>query len=119
MKIALVSALLGVQLVVPIADRVPTLKVDSSCKAAASINKSMNLAESQSYENCMKDENSARDQLNSLWTSFSAAERESCTAEASNTGGGSSSYVDLLVCLQMAHDADALKTTTLKGARTK
>jgi hypothetical protein len=65
----------------------------------------------------MKDEMSARQELMRSWQSFRAPERSTCTSEAS--AGGTASYVDLLVCLQMAHDADAAQKNQLKGARRK
>ena len=105
--------LLGAQLAVPISDRVPTLDVATGCKAASSIS----VAESQSYEACIKDENDARAQLRQSWPSFSAAERTRCSAEASM--GGPASYVDLLVCLEITRDAAAAEKIKLKGARKK
>lgn len=103
--------LLGAQILVPVADQVPTLNVAASCKAATEIS----IAQSQGYENCMKDENTARGQLVTSWHSFSVPERTRCTAEASM--GGPASYVDLLICLQIARDAAAAEKIELKGAR--
>jgi hypothetical protein len=111
MTIAPSLLLLGAQLLVPVSDRVPTLNVEPSCRGATEVT----VAVSQSYEACMRDENSARAQLVQSWQTFSAAERIRCTGEASM--GGLASYVELLVCLQVAGDkADQIK---LKGARRK
>jgi hypothetical protein len=52
-----------------------------------------------------------------LWQSFSVAHRTRCTSEAS--GQGLSSYVELLVCLQIAAGPGGMQNTTLKGARKK
>jgi hypothetical protein len=112
MHISLLSGLLAAQLALPVSDTVPTLKVDASCKATASID----LANAQDYDACMKDENAARDELRSSWVSFSAVDRGRCVTEASI---GTPSYVDLLVCLQTSRDAAELGKTKLKGARTK
>ena len=101
---------LGSQLIL-VSDHVPTLNVAASCRAVAAIQ----LADSQNYDACMRDENSARDELTKSWQSFSAPERTRCIGEA--TTGGIDSYVDLLVCLQMARDADAIQKIELKGAR--
>jgi len=46
--------------------------------------------------------------------SLDPSERDRCIGEATI---GSPSYVDLLTCLQMAQDANALEKTSLKGAR--
>jgi hypothetical protein len=45
------------------------------------------------------------------------ADRGRCSAEASL--GGVDSYVDLLVCLQMTRDAEAMQKNQLKGAKRK
>ena len=102
--------LLGAQLLIPASDQVPSLGVAASCKAVTA----MGIVDSQSYEACMKDENSARVQLVQSWQSFSAPHRVQCTSEASM--GGTASYVDLLVCLQLARDAAAAQKIELKGA---
>jgi hypothetical protein len=104
-------ALLGAQLLIPISEVVPTFNVEPSCKAAAAIG----LADSQSVPNCMAEENSARRELVSSWQSFRAPDRVRCAAEASS--GGIQSYVELLVCLQIA--SGATPGTTLKGASRK
>jgi|RhiMetdeSRZDD1v2_1073273.scaffolds.fasta_scaffold297235_3 hypothetical protein len=107
------SLLLGAQLLMPVSEQVPALNVAASCKAATAIA----IADAQSYDACMKDETSAREQLAQTWQSFSLPERTNCIAEASI--GGAASYVDLLVCLQMARDAAAAEKVQLKGARKK
>ncbi len=87
---------LGTQLIL-VSDNVPTLNVAASCRAVAAIQ----LADSQNYDACMRDENSARDELVKSWQSFSASERTRCIGEAST--GGIDSYVDLLcVCKWLA-----------------
>jgi hypothetical protein len=102
--------LLGAQLLIPASEEVPNLNVASSCRAAAAIQ----IADSQSFGDCMNDENEARAQLVKDWLTFSAPNRVSCTADASSEG--IASYVELLVCLQTARGGlPAL--TLLKGAR--
>ncbi len=41
------------------------------------------------------------------WSTFSAADKKHCIAEA--TMGGESSYTDLITCLEMARDVRKLK----------
>jgi hypothetical protein len=103
----------GASVLVPVADTVPNLNVAPSCRGAAQIQ----MAESQSYDSCMKEEASARENLLQSWPSFAAADRASCTSEASVQG--LESYVELLVCLQIASKYDADKQTKLIGARRK
>jgi hypothetical protein len=94
------SLLLGSLMIVPASEQVPTFNVAASCKAA--VEASVGMSEAQSYASCMKEESDTRDQLVRIWPSFSAAHRQSCTDEASSAG--TASYVDLIVCLQIARD---------------
>lgn len=98
---AVVAATLD--LVLPANDRVPEFDVAVSCRAATSAG----LSVSQSYQSCMNDEQSARQQLGRDWSTFAAADRSRCTTESSSDG--LPSYVELLVCLQMARDAARLR----------
>ena len=116
MKIALLSmAMIGSQLVTPVSDRVPKLNVEATCKATVATDKSMALDLAQSFDDCMRDENAAQQQLGTIWLSNSVELRNRCEGEA--TAGGSDSYVDLLTCIQMA---DWVKSpspaTKLRGA---
>lgn len=112
MHMSVSIALLGAQLLMPVSEHVPTLNVEPSCKGAASVQ----MADSQSYAGCMKDENEARQQLVASWQTFSAPLRARCSAEAS--GQGLASYVELLICLQVASGGN-MQPTGLTGARTK
>ena len=98
-------ALAALPLTSPVSDKVPaSFDVAVSCRAAASAG----IAESQGYQSCMNDERSAREELVRDWATFAAADRSRCTTELS--GGGLPSYVELLVCLQIARDASRLRT---------
>lgn len=116
MKIALLSmAMIGGQVAIPVGDRVPKLNVEATCKAAVAADKAMGLALPQSYEDCMRDENAAQQQLNSVWLSNSNDIRNQCEGEA--TAAGIDSYVDLLTCMQMADAAKSLSPAPkLRGA---
>ena len=113
LPIVLVSQL-GSPLVIPVGDRVPVINVEQTCKASAETDKAMGLDLPQSVENCMRDENAAREQLAAVWSSYSASTRDTCSAEATMSGTGS--YVDLLTCLQMTDPAKLTPTMDLKGA---
>jgi hypothetical protein len=103
----------GMNLLMPVADQVPNFDMAPSCRAAAQIP----MADAQSSDACMREENAARAQLVQLWQSFAARDRSSCTAEASSAG--LPSYVELLVCLQIASNVEGGQRTQLKGARRK
>jgi hypothetical protein len=115
MKLALLPILVGLPLATPVADTVPKLGVESSCRAAMTADAALGANKDQTFSACMNDENSAQQELTKVWMSYSAPLRTRCEAEAS--AGGLPSYVDLLVCLQVAGEASAPATpaTTLKG----
>jgi len=104
MKLVLAAiAVSALPLVSPVNDKVPVFNVAVSCRAAASAG----LSVSESYQSCMNDERSAREELVRDWAAFAAGDRGRCTTESS--GGGLPSYVELLVCLQMSRDAARMR----------
>jgi len=109
------AALLASSIVFHVSESVPSFDVAASCRAAVAA--SVGMAEAQSYATCMKEENDTREQLVQSWQSFSAADRQSCTAESSSAGVAS--YVELIVCLQLAGKSDPEKLATVRGARRK
>ncbi len=113
LSLALVTQL-GSPLAVPVADVVPVINVERTCKETAATDKAMNLDIPQSVENCMRDENAAKQQLAAIWSNYSAAIRDNCAAEATLLGTGS--YVDLLTCMQMSDPATLSPTPALRGA---
>ena len=109
-----IASQLGSPLVIRVADLVPVIDVERTCKEAAATDKDMNLALGQPVENCMRDENAARQQLAGVWSTYPASVRDRCTAEATLAGVGS--YVDLLTCMQMTDSAKLSPTPALRGA---
>jgi hypothetical protein len=112
LSIALASQL-GSSLVIPVEDRVPVIDVERSCKATAATNKAMDLDLAQSVQNCLRDENAARQQLAGIWSNYSASIRDRCAREATITPG-TASYVDLLTCVQMT---DPTTLSPMPGGR--
>ena len=76
--------------------RAPKFDLAPGCKAAAAIDRSMDLAVSQSYGSCIDDEESARAELVKGWNTYPADAKPRCVGEA--TDGGLPSYVELLEC---------------------
>ncbi len=93
------AVLLGSQLVVAVASRVPTFDVRPSCRAAAADTPS-------SYKSCMSDEHAAQRTLRRTWSRFKPADRATCLSTTESDG--TPSYVEVLTCLQMAKDAEGL-----------
>ncbi|MGH6801116.1 MAG: hypothetical protein ACRECZ_06850 [Methylocella sp.] len=83
-------------------DGVPRFDVAGSCeKARAFAGADKNLA----YRGCIKDENDARAELARKWTHFKPGDRKDCVAQGA---APVPSYVELLTCLEMSEEAEAL-----------
>ena len=83
-------------------DGVPRFDVARSCQEArAYTGDDKNLA----YRSCMKDENDARAQLLQKWAHFKPGDRKDCVAQGA---APVPSYVELLTCLEMSDEAEAL-----------
>jgi hypothetical protein len=96
------ALMVGAQLTIPVANGVPNFNVEPSCRAAASGFVGLK----QDLSVCMEDEKGARDQLVKEWGQFNGDDKTRCTRIS--TTGGSPTYTELLVCLQMARDAKKL-----------
>jgi hypothetical protein len=98
-----------------VADKVPALDVESSCRAAAKMGDRLSL--DATLRQCLADEKSARDELEKQWTQFSQALRERCVTTTET--GGDPSYVEVLVCLQMGRDAAQMEDPLGGGRQDK
>ena len=78
----------------PIADAVPKFEIARECQFEGGLKDHLN--------RCVTDETQAREQLQTKWKQFTPSEKSVCTQEADTDG--ISSYVELLVCLQMERD---------------
>lgn len=105
------ALVLGVQLVLPIADGVPNLNVEQVCEGIAKQGGVTfhDPAIAKEKKNCVDSEHQVRDQLAKQWSNFSTADKVSCVNESRM--GGESSYTELLTCLEMARDARAMRNT--------
>jgi len=108
---ALPAVLVGAQLVIAVAEQVPTLNVNPSCRAAAA----GSLGLQQDLEACVKSENHAREQLAAQWREFLPADRTSCL-NLTTMGGAGGTYTELLTCLEMKRDARKLPKDTTIGS---
>ena len=72
------------------ADRLPSINFEQSCRAAAKAS----LGISQSLESCRGSEEEARKTLRKQWSSFDAADRQSCYRLT--TTGTPGTYTELL-----------------------
>lgn len=92
----------------------PALNVQKICKTRDADAKTVKSTTGQSVEECVHDEEVARQQLDGLWDKTSARSRNQCTSEARSLG--TTSYLDLLTCIQMVEEmkADAQKKVDKK-----
>ena len=79
---------------------VPTLEFAKGCRDTAAGN-------AKTLDDCMRAEQTARQQLTAQWETFPHGDRAQCTALA-RLGPVLQSYVELITCLQMDKDARAL-----------
>lgn len=87
-------------LVVSVADTVPRYDVRSTCRAAVAL---AGGTEGRTVENCMATEDTARKGLEKDWVKAPVAERTQCMGTVNV--GGSPSYVELQICLEMMLDS--------------
>jgi hypothetical protein len=97
MPISISMIVVSSQLVVTIADRVPTFDIARSCKLDVAA--TAGLSVDQSVKSCINDEKKARQQLAAQWSKFSGSGKAECIPQESI--GGTPSYVSLLTCLQL------------------
>ncbi len=94
--------MLGAHLTIAVADPVPTFNVEPSCRQAAT----GDIGIKQDLQVCLEDEKGAREQLVKEWGEFAIPDRSLCARLAGT--GGTPTYTELLVCLEMARDARKL-----------
>jgi hypothetical protein len=99
---AIPALLVATQLAIPVADKVPTLNIDASCRAAMKAT----IGLQQDMSACMSSENAARDQLAKEWSKFPAGDRSSCLSLTRT--GTTGTYTELLTCVEMKRDARQL-----------
>ena len=97
MPISISMIALSSQLVIAVADKLPSFDMDRTCRldlAATS-----GLTNTQSMKACLMDENRAKRLLGNEWPSYAPSAKSSCISQESI--GGTPSYVSLRTCLQM------------------
>ena len=90
------------------AQQLPTFNIEETCRVAHPLGPE----DRDPYQGCMRDEATARSELQRQWTRFEAGNRDLCAEETRI--GGYPSYVEVLTCLQMF---GGTPTTSLKPRR--
>jgi hypothetical protein len=96
------AMLVGGHLLVAVADRVPDLNFEPICRDGGA----QTLGVKDDSAICMRDEKEARDQLAQKWDQFDSADRTRCVRMS--TTERTASYIEVLTCLEMNHDARKL-----------
>jgi hypothetical protein len=79
---------------IPISDTVPKFDIAKECHFEG--------GSSAIFDRCSHDEAEALQQLEAEWPQFSGVNKGACLAET--TVAGFKSYVELIICLEMARD---------------
>lgn len=96
---------------IPVSDTVPKFDIAKECRFEG--------GSSQIYDRCSQDEADALQRLQTEWPQFTGGNRSSCLAEA--TDAGLASYVEFLICLEMARDVGKMESDpdAARGAEAK
>lgn len=89
----------------------PRFNIESTCRAAQAF---AGADKKIAYNGCLKDEADARGQLAQKWTRFRPQDRNDCVAQGA---APLPSYVELLTCLEMSAEADALDRPGERSSR--
>jgi hypothetical protein len=87
-------------------DDIPTLDVNPVCHGIAMQGELEAGLQKTSFQECVKSEQSVRDEIKKEWSTFSTADKTHCVSLAKT--GGESSYTELLTCMEMARDVRKL-----------
>lgn len=94
MLLYLPVAILAALSPVAVSDSVPQFDIARECRFEG--------GSTAIFERCSQDETTALSQLRTEWAQFARTDRKICID--ATTTGGFASYVELLTCLEMAHD---------------
>jgi hypothetical protein len=108
MLIGFSTLVLASQLFMTVVDDVPKFNIERGCRVDNTNTSGFGVGLDETTKVCIHDEQAARDQLQALWSKFAPADRDLCTANATDASGVPPSYVALLSCLQAQQKAKKL-----------
>jgi hypothetical protein len=85
---------------ITVSDSVPQFDIAREC--------SFEGGPTATFDRCSQDETTALSELKKEWAQSRGTDKKTCMAMTMT--GGFASYVELLTCLEMAHDAASLNT---------
>ena len=113
----LLSAVLLSLFAPPAFGGVPEVNVKALCKARTAEAKLTHSTPNQSNDDCVRDEEAAKQQLSSLWASTPVSIQHKCQGEARSLG--MAGYTDLLACTHLAMDLKSGAESKNTGDRPK
>ena len=81
---------------VAVSDTVPKFDIVRECRFEG--------GSTVEFDRCSQDEAAALEQLKANWAQFTGVDKSTCLSAA--TAAGFASYVELLTCLEMTHEAN-------------
>ncbi|GJE36723.1 hypothetical protein [Methylobacterium persicinum] len=84
-----------------LADTVPNLDVEKTCRSAQVADSSV--SDQASYDGCLHSEKDAKRQAEKNWSQYPESAKHQC--EAQFKAGGYPSYVEMVTCLELASGA--------------
>ena len=98
------TVVLTLPLIFNVADTAPNFNIQRGCKVDSASAYDPNAGMSATIKRCVDDEQQAKDQLQTQWSGFLAADRVMCMSvtvgEKADDNAMPPSYVELLTCLQ-------------------
>lgn len=79
--------------------RLPELNDKALCRARSADARMMQSSPDQTTADCVRDEEAAKQQLSTIWTSTSISILNQCQSDGRSLG--TTSYLDLLTCIQI------------------
>ena len=92
-----VAAILA-SMVPALADTVPNLDVEQTCRSSQVANTS--ISDQANYDGCLRSEREAKKEAERKWGTYSSAAKRQC--EDQFKAGGFPSYVEMVTCLELA-----------------
>jgi hypothetical protein len=100
-------AVVGLHVLIAASGGTPTVDIRKSCHGSESaVIAVLGNTTPITFENCLRQEQAAREQLVKDWASYPDVDRKLCVQPASYMP----SYVEWLICLEMGRDVRKIKT---------
>ena len=100
MLISFSTLVLASQLIVPVADNVPSFNIERECRVDSASAFDPNAGLNATIKRCADDEQKAKDQLQTQWSQYLPSDKKMCGEQTTDDPATPPSYVELLTCLE-------------------